>query len=131
MTAPEWSRPCVTGQCEFVGEYNDEHSPYIDCGGDPRRHERTPVAARFRTSAPSELLAPVLPLPPPSVVHPLRPTRTAPSGPRAARRTIVRRITCPTCRRPDTAVMDGPEGPVITNHGPRQRPCTASEQAAP
>jgi hypothetical protein len=29
----------------WQGEPNDQQSPYLDCGGNPARHQRTPVTA--------------------------------------------------------------------------------------
>ena len=40
---PECWRCGKDGQPGFVGHPNDDQSPYLNCGGDPAKHQRQPV----------------------------------------------------------------------------------------
>lgn len=40
---PTRTVPTCPAGCGFTGEANAEQSPYIACGGDPARHQRTPT----------------------------------------------------------------------------------------
>ncbi len=44
-----WRCSETDGVPGFVGEADDRQSPYIACGGDPARHQRTPLTLGVRT----------------------------------------------------------------------------------
>ena len=46
LTSPARAVPECPLRCGYAGWPTAESSPYIACGGDPARHQRTPVGAR-------------------------------------------------------------------------------------
>lgn len=125
-----WPPTCVTRKCSWQGEPSDGSSPYLWCAGDPARHVRAPVGARFRTTAPAAAPVSVLPRPVPKATGLRRPVRSGP--PRAATRAVVARIMCPLCGRPDTAVLEAGDGArTVMTHGPLGDRCRQSEQPPP
>lgn len=147
-TDPKITRPFIASWppgcrwCGFVGEPNDEQSPYLACvtaaeraagvGGDIRRHYRDPVAivdgeyVAHLDHRVERIPASRLPTRE-QIAGAVHPPADGKSG-----RTIIGRIRCPRCRRPDTAVVEYADGKrVINAHGPYKSRCPASETEPP
>ena len=45
---PECFRCGKNGEPGFVGYPSDTHTPYTDCGGNPAKHQRTPLELGVR-----------------------------------------------------------------------------------
>jgi hypothetical protein len=43
-----WKCSKEDGRPGFVGYPDDTHTPYVDCGGNPARHQRTPLELGVR-----------------------------------------------------------------------------------
>jgi hypothetical protein len=132
--APDWPPTCPW--CEWVGEPNDEQSPYIWCHRKQANHRRPPVRALALVVAPQAVDSPVDR--PAAVTYPTAPPRrpgrkpaTTPAppkveGPRRPNRPVIGRGDCAACGRPFT-LRPGADGPVITRHRLKGIRCDGSE----